>query len=80
VKFHLKEREVLIGATTGVTAFLLIKQGWVARVPALGPASGPIVAILAGIVLAGMVDGGGTGGDILEGVGYGLIAAGAVNL
>lgn len=80
MKFHLKEREVLIGATTGVTAFLLLKQGWVGRIPALGPASGPIVAILAGIALAGMVDGSGTGGDIIDGVGYGLIAAGAVNL
>ena len=76
MKFHLKEREVVVGAAAAVTVIGVKRIG--VPIPALGPLSSPMVAILLGFVLAGMVDGGGTGGDVIEGVGYGLIAYGAL--
>lgn len=80
MKFRLSERELVVAAATGATAFVVVKQGVLNRIPAIGPASPPIVAILLGIAVASMIDGEGTAGAAIEGVGYGLIAAGAIAL
>lgn len=74
---RVKEREVIVGAAALVTVVALPRIG--IAVPSIGPLSSPVVLILAGFLLAGVVDGGGTGGDIIEGVGYGLIARGAMS-
>ena len=80
MRFKLSEREILVAAATGVTAALAVKHGLLARIPAVGPISPPIGAIVIGLALSSFVDMSGTGGDVLEGVGYGLIAAGAIAL
>ncbi len=72
----MKESAVIVGVATAGTVIALRKAG--IAIPALGPLSSPIVSILLGFVLAGVVDGGGTTGDVVEGIGYGLIAAGAL--
>ena len=80
MKFRLKEREVILGASAAVTTFVGVRYGIVGRVPAIGPASGGIVLLLIGVALAAMVDGGGTGGEVITGVGIGLMATGALAL
>jgi hypothetical protein len=77
VKFHMKETAVIVGVATAGTVIALRRSGL--AIPALGPLSSPVVTILLGFVLAGVVDGSGTGGDVIEGIGYGLIAAGAIS-
>lgn len=80
MRFGVKEREVITGAAAAVTGFVVIKQGVLGKLPAFGPISQPLAAILVGFVLAGMIDGGGTTGDVIEGIGYGFIVAGAAAL
>ena len=77
MKFHMKEAALVTGVATAGAVIALRRSG--IAVPALGPLSSPVVTILLGFVLAGVVDGSGTGGDIIEGIGYGLIAAGALS-
>lgn len=80
MKFHVKEREVVIGVAAAATAFFGVRQGIVQKVPALGPLSGPVVTLLLGFGIASLVDGGGLGGDAITGVGVGLIVTGALGL
>lgn len=80
MKLGLKQRELVTGVVVGVTAFAGLKYGIIGRLPATGPVTPPMWSIIIGIVLAAGVDGGGMGGDVIEGVGYGLIAAGAAAL
>jgi len=80
VKFGLKEKELITGAVTGVTVFAGLKYGLVGKLPAVGPLSPPMLAIIIGLVIAAGFDGGGMGGDIFNGVGYGLIAGGVAAL
>lgn len=77
MKFRVKEREVIVGAAALATVIALPRIGF--AVPSIGPLSSPVVQILIGFALAGMVDGGGTGGDVIEGIGYGFIARGALS-
>ena len=80
MKFKLSEREILVAAGAGVTAALAVKLGLLARIPAVGPITPPIGAIVIGVALSAFVDLSGSAGDVVEGVGYGLIAAGAIAL
>ena len=80
MRFGLKDREVITGAAAAVTGFVVIKQGVLGKLPAVGPVSQPLLAILIGFALAGFVDGGGTTGDVVSGIGYGFIVAGAAAL
>jgi hypothetical protein len=80
MKLGLREKEVVTGLAAGATAFVVIKKGLAASIPAVGPVSQPLMLILVGIAISSFVDGGGIGGDVVTGVGYGLICAGAAAL
>lgn len=80
MKLALRESEVVTAAAAGATAYLLIKRGLGGTVPSIGPVGSPLVLIIAGLALASFVDGGGTTGRIVDGVAYGMIAAGAIAL
>ena len=77
MKLRFKEREVVVGAAALATVIALPRIGF--AVPALGPLSSPVVSILIGFALAGMVADGGTAGAAIEGIGYGFIARGAMS-
>jgi hypothetical protein len=77
---NLSETEVVTGAATAVTAFVVIKQGLLGKLPAVGPVTQPILAIGIGFAVVAFIDGGGTTGNVVHGLGYGLIAAGAAAL
>ena len=62
MKFKLSEREVLVAAATGVTATMAVKHGLLARIPAIGPVSPPIMAIVIGVALSAFVDMSGAAG------------------
>lgn len=76
VKVH--QAELVTAAAAAVTVYGVAKTGFASRIPAFGGVSAPIVMILLGGFLAVVWDGSGTTGDIVEGVGYGLIAFGAL--
>ncbi len=78
MKMHVKEREIIVGAAALATVVALPRIG--IAIPALGPVSRPLVTILIGFALAGVFDGGGTVGDVVEGIGFGLIARGAMGI
>lgn len=80
MRIGLRESEVITGLAAGATAYVVIKRGAGGIVPAIGPLSQPVVLILLGLALASFVDGGGTTGQLTDGVAYGLIAAGAIAL
>lgn len=80
MRVKLSERELVVAAATGATAFVVVKRGLLGTIPTIGPVTPPIGAIILGIAVSSFVDGSGTGGAAIEGIGYGLIAAGAVAL
>jgi hypothetical protein len=81
VKFGgLHQSEIVTGAAAGVTAFVVIKQGLIGKLPAVGPVTQPFMAILVGLAVVAVFDGGGDAGDVARGVAYGFIAAGAAAL
>lgn len=77
MRFH--QSEAITAAAAGVTVYALAKTGLGARIPSIGGLSAGIVAIVIGAFLAVVFDGQGTVGDVTEGVGYGLIAFGALH-
>lgn len=80
MKFRFREREVVIVVAAGATAYLGAKQGIVQKVPSVGGLSGPVVTMLLGLALASFVDGGGMTGDVVTGIGAGLVVTGALGL
>ncbi len=80
MRFAFREREIVTGAVAGATAFVLVKKGVGGMIPAIGPITPPIGLIILGLAVSSFVDGSGITGDVASGVGFGLIAAGAVAL
>lgn len=80
MRFKLSERELVVAAATGATAFIVVKRGVLASIPQVGPVTPPIGAIILGVAISSFIDGAGSGGAAIEGIGYGLIAAGAIAL
>lgn len=80
MRFALREREIVTGAVAGVTAFIVVKKGIGSAIPAIGPITPPIGLIILGLAIASFIDGEGMTGDLASGIGFGLIAAGAVAL
>lgn len=77
---RINESHAVIAVAAGATAFAGTKFGLIGLVPSLGPVSEPLVLIALGAVLSTVIGGEGTTGDIIEGVGYGLITVGALAL
>ena len=76
MRFH--EAEAVTAVAAGLTVYGLAKTGLGQRFPAIDGLSPAVVAIIVGAFLAVVWDGAGTVGDVIEGVGYGLIAYGVL--
>ncbi len=72
--------QAITAVAAGVTVFAASRYGLLAMVPALGNVGAPLVTIALGAAIAVLPSVEGTTGDILEGVGYGLVAAGVLEL
>jgi hypothetical protein len=70
--------EAVTAVATGVTAFAAVKMGYESAIPTFGPVTPPIAALILGGLILALIDGEGDTGKIARGVGYGLVAAGAV--
>lgn len=75
---RINERNVVVAAAAGATAYL--GPRFLGRVPAIGGVNPAIVSLAAGAFLAIAWAKEGTVGAAIEGVGYGLIASGAIAL
>ena len=64
----------------GATVFVASRYGLLKMIPAIGPAGAGVVTILLGLAIAVLPSWEGTTGDVTEGIGYGLIAAGVLEL
>lgn len=76
----MNERKVIVAAGAGAVAFAGTKYGVLKQIPGLGPVPAAAVTILIGIVLSSWVEKPGTTGALLEGVGIGLVAIGALEI
>lgn len=74
------ERRVIVAAGAGLVAFAGTKYGLLKMIPAVGPVPAAAATIVLGLVLAAWVNKSGTTGAIIEGVGIGLVAVGALEL
>lgn len=77
---RIAEGKAVTAVAVGVTVFAASRSGVLARIPAVGPISAPIATIIIGAILATLLGKAGMTGEILEGAGYGLIAAGVLEL
>ena len=76
----MNERKVIIAACAGLVTFAGTKYGVLKQIPGLGPVPAAAVTIALGVLLAAFIERPGTTGAILEGVGYGLVAVGALEI
>lgn len=77
---RLHESEAVTALSAGATVFAASRFGLLAMIPAAGPLGAPLVTIAIGVAIAVLWDGEGSLGDVTEGIGYGLIAAGVLEL
>lgn len=77
---RVNESNAVTAVAAGATAFAGTRFGLTAMIPALGPVGAPFVLIGLGAALATVFSRGGVTGDALEGVGYGLIVTGVLEL
>jgi len=80
VTLNMDERKVIVAAGAGLVAFAGTKYGVLKMIPSIGPVPAAAATIVLGLVLAAWVQKAGTTGAILEGVGIGLVAVGALEL
>lgn len=73
-------RRIAVAAGAGGIAFLGTKYGVLKSIPGIGPVPAAAVTILLGLFLAGGIGQGGTTGELISGVGIGLVALGALEL
>lgn len=74
------ERHVIIAAGAGLVTFAGTKYGVLKQIPGIGPVPAAVVTIALGVALAAFIEKPGTLGAVVEGVGYGLVAIGALEL
>jgi uncharacterized membrane protein len=72
---RLDKKDLVAGAVAGATVFAAVKFDLKSVVPSIGVSS-PIIIALAGFVILGFSK---DGSEIIDGVGYGLVAYGVVN-
>ena len=74
------EQRVMVAAAAGLTAFAGTRFGLIKMIPAIGPIPAAAATIAVGVLLCAWVSKAGTVGAALEGIGYGLVAVGALEL
>jgi hypothetical protein len=74
------ERRLIVAAGAGLVAFAGTKYGVLKMIPAVGPIPAAAATIVLGLVLASWVNKAGNTGAVIEGVGIGLVAIGALEL
>lgn len=75
------ERKLVVAGGAGLVAFAGTKFGVLKSIPGIGPVPAAVVTILLGLFLAsGQLGRSGTSGGVIEGVGIGLVAIGALEL
>lgn len=72
--------QAVTAIAAGGTAFVAARYGLLAMIPTLGNVGAPLVTIALGAAIAILPSTEGTTGDIIEGVGYGLVVAGVLQL
>lgn len=72
--------QLITAIATGATVFVASRYGLLKMIPALGNVGAPLVTIALGVAVAALPSVEGTTGDVLEGIGYGLIAAGVLEI
>lgn len=76
----MNERKLVVAAGAGVVAFAGTRFGVLKAIPGIGPVPAAAVTILVGLALASWVERPGTAGALIEGIGIGLVAIGALEL
>ncbi len=76
MRFH--QPGAVTAVAAGATAFAATRYGLAARIPGLDGLSPAIVLAIIGLLIASLYGDGGTAGDVVRGVGYGLVATGAL--
>ena len=71
---------LITAAAAGATVWVASRYGLLAMIPALGNVGAPLVTIALGIAIAALPSVEGETGDVIEGIGYGLVAAGVLEL
>lgn len=71
---------LMVAAGAGGIAFVGTKFGVLKSIPGIGPVPAAAVTILLGLFLAGGLGQRGTWAEVLNGVGIGLVALGALEL
>lgn len=74
------EGKMVTAVATGATVFAAARFGVLQRIPAIGPVPAPIATILLGVLIVGFLGKSGMVGEVLDGAGYGLIAAGVLEM
>ena len=77
---RMNEQRVMVAAAAGLTAFAGTKFGLIKMIPAIGPVPAAAATIAICVLLSAWVSKSGTMGAALEGIGYGLVAVGALEL
>lgn len=80
VTFGMDERRVIVAAGAGLIAFAGTKYGVLKLIPAVGPVPAAAATIILGLFLSAYMTKAGTTGAVLEGIGIGLVAIGALEL
>jgi hypothetical protein len=75
------ERKLIVAGGAGLVAFAGSRFGVLKAIPGIGPVPAAAVTILLGLFLAsGSLGRSGNSGAVIEGVGIGLVAIGALEL
>lgn len=73
-----RQAEAVTAATAAVTVVVLAKTPFDEAIFGALGANAPLGYIAAGALIAVVLDGQGTAGNVFEGIGYGLVAYGAL--
>lgn len=73
-----RKGDAVSAVTAGATVYFLPRSGLEAAIPAVGGIGAPIIMIGVGLALVAVVGIDGDAGAALRGVGYGLVALGAL--
>ena len=74
------DTKLVTAAAAGATAWAGTRYGLTSMIPGVGPVTAPIATVILGVILAAGGFGSGTIGNVVEGVGYGLVTIGALEL
>jgi hypothetical protein len=76
----MNDRRIVVAVGAGIVTFVGARFGVLKQIPTVGPVPAAVVTIGLGLAVVAFLDRPGTGGAIIEGAGYGLVAVGALEL